>query len=147
MSKYTLFIGTRRSGKTYRAIEEARRVGSRVLVIAPTQARAEAIGMQYLVFASHCRSVPMCKPDAIVIEHVEKMSAKAVLDAIAAAIDKDAPIWATAHPPSTVEGAQTIEALAKAGFVSVSIDEPAPSAGRARFAELAKVLQSQEAAP
>jgi hypothetical protein len=24
MSKYTLFIGTRRSGKTYRAIEEAR---------------------------------------------------------------------------------------------------------------------------
>ena len=139
MSKYTLFVGARRSGKTYRAIEEARRVSPRVLVIAPDQARAEAIGVQYLVFSVGCRSIPMCKPDAIVIEHVEKMSAK-TLKALAAAIDRDAPIWATAHPPSTVEGAKVIDALKAAGFVVVNVDEAAAPADQTRFAELAKVV-------
>ena len=143
MSKYTLFVGARRSGKTYRAIEEARRVSPRVLVIAPDQARAEAIGVQYLVFSVGCRSIPMCKPDAIVIEHVEKMSAK-TLKALAAAIDRDAPIWATAHPPSTVEGAKVIDALKAAGFVVENVDEVADHAdgdrNRTRFAALAKML-------
>ena len=141
MSKYTLFIGARRSGKTYRAIEEARRVGPRVLVIALSTARAASIAEQYCVFAVGCLGVPMNKPDAIVIEHVEKMSVKAVLDAIAAAVDRDAPIWATAHPPSTVEGAKVIDALLAAGFVSVHVDEPPASADQTRFAELAKVIQ------
>ena len=144
MSKYILFIGARRSGKTHRAIEEARRVGPRVLVIAPTVVLAESVAQRYRVVTACCDGIPTGAPDAVVLDDVHRMSVKAVLSSLAAAIDRDAPIWATANPPTTSEEQQAIDALSAAGFVSVDCDEPAPAPDRTRFAAIAKVLNSRE---
>jgi hypothetical protein len=147
MSKYTLLIGGRRSGKTHKAIAAARNVGPRVLVVAPSDRLATHLGFRYCIYATsqrHAKGSPA--PQALVLDDVHLMRKCNVLDAIGATKDHDAPIFATAHPPTTKHGKAIVDALVAAGFEVVNFDSVATGPEAERFRQLCEIIKPPGAA-